>query len=184
MNKSLKTIVLIIQIGGGLLGLGLIGRSILTEQLTQTAVIIHIAFIFVFLFGIAAGVALIKRRKLGLWLSAVFQAIQIPIFIGSAAAYALVSGACLNLYRHATGFGFNFLFGSRYYFAIHSNESWMVGINAIALVLFILLVREIRFHAAVAKICEAQPSMERPSQQFAQAHDNQTCGSSLQHILR
>jgi len=44
MNKSLKTILLIIQIGGGLLGLGLIGRSILTEQITQTAVIIHIAF--------------------------------------------------------------------------------------------------------------------------------------------
>lgn len=184
MNKSLKLIVLIIQVGGGLLGLGLIGRSILTEQLTQTAVLIHIAFIFVFLFGIAAGVALIKRRKLGLWLSAVFQAIQIPILIGPAAAYALVSGACINLYRHATGFGLNFLFGSRYYFSIHNGESWMVGINAIALVLFILLIREIRIEAAVAKICELQPSMERPSQQFAQAQDHHAYGSPLRHILR
>jgi hypothetical protein len=184
MNKSLKTIVLIIQVGGGLLGLGLIGRSILTEQLTQTTVIIHIAFIFVFLFGIAAGVALIKKLKLGLWLSAVFQAMQIPIVIMSTAAYALFSGACLNLYRHATGFGFNFLFGSRYYFAIHNNESWMVGVNAIALVLFILLVREIRFQAAVAKICRPQPSMDRPSQELLQAQNHLPQGSPLQHILR
>jgi len=184
MNKSLKTIVLIMQIGGGLLGLGLIGRSILTEQLTHTAVIIHIAFIFVFLFGIAAGVALVKRPKLGLWLSAVFQAMQIPIVIMPAAAYVLVSGACLNLYRHATGIGFNFLFGSRYYFSIHSGESWMAGINVLALVLFILLVREIRFEAATAKICKPQPSMEQPSQQFTQAHDHHTYGSPLRHILR
>jgi len=184
MNKSLKIILLIIQIGGGLLGLGLIGRSILTEQLTQTAVIIHIAFIFVFLFGIAAGVVLIKRLKLGLWMSAVFQAMQIPILIVPAAAYAMVSGACLNLYRHATGFGFNFLFGSRYYFAIHSNESWMVGINAIALVLFILLVREIRFEAVFTKTCKPQPGMDRPSQELFQAQNYLPQGSPLQHILR
>ena len=172
------------QIGGGLLGLGLIGRSLLTEQLMQTAVVIHIAFIFIFVFGIVAGVALVKKPKLGLWLSAVFQAMQIPIFIMPAAAYVLASGACFNLYRHATGFGFNFLFGSRYYFSIHSSESWLAGINVLALVLFILLVREIRFKAAVAKICVSQPSTDCPSQKFTQAQDHHTYGSPLRHILR
>jgi len=184
MNKSLKIIVLIMQIGGGLLGLGLIGRSLLTIQLTHIAVIIHIAFIFVFMFGIAAGVALVKRLKLGLWLSAIFQAMQIPILTGPAATYILVSGACLNLYRNATGYGFHFLFGSRYYFSIHNSESWMVGINVIAVVLFILLVREIRFEADAAKISKPQPSMERPSQQYAQAQEHQTYGSPLRHTLR
>ncbi len=184
MNKSLKIILLIIQIGGGLLGLGLIGRSILTEQLTLTAEITHVAFIFVFLFGIAAGAALVRKPKLGLWLSALFQAMQIPIVIMPAAAYVLVSGACFNLYRHATGYGFNFLFGSRYYFSIHSGESWMAGINALALVLFILLVREIRFAAAAAKIRESQPDMEHPSQQFEHAQNNQTYSSPLRHISR
>ena len=184
MNKSLKTILLIIQVGGGLLGLGLIGRSILTEQITQTAVIIHIAFSLVFLFGIIAGVTLASKPKLGLWLSAVFQAMQIPVLIAPMAAYALFSGACLNLYRHGTGYGFNFLFGSRYYFSIHNGESWMVGINAIALVLFILLVREIRFRSVFANISKPEPSDMQKSQQFMQAHDHQTCGSPLHHILR
>jgi hypothetical protein len=184
MNKSLRIILLVLQLGGGLLGIGLIGQSLLTKHLSQTAVIIHIAFIFVFLFGIVAGVALVKRLKPGLWLSAIFQAMQIPIVIMPAAAYVLVSGACFNLYRHATGYGFNFLFGSRYHFSIHSGEPWMVGINALALVLFILLVREIRFEAANAKICEPQPSMEQPSQKFTQAQDHHTYGSPLRHILR
>jgi hypothetical protein len=184
MNKSLKIIVSIIQIGGGLVGLGLIGRSLLTEQTSQSATIVHGIFILVFTFGIVAGVALIKRPKLGLWFSAVFQAMQIPILIGPTAAYALFSGACFNLYRHATGFGFNLLFGSRYYLAIQSGEAWMVGINALALVLFILLVREIWFIAATAKICESQSNIEHPLQQSEHAQVNQNCGSPLRHILR
>ena len=184
MNKSLKIILLIIQIGGGLLGLGLIGRSVLTEQLTQTAVVIHIVFIFIFVFGIVAGVALVRKPKLGLWLSMIFQAMQIPIVIGFAASYALVSGACFNLYRHATGYGFNFLFGSRYYLSTQTSESWMVGVNVYALILFILLIREIRFEMTTPKICEPQPSMEQSSQQFAKAQDHHTYGSPLRHILR
>jgi len=96
----------------------------------------------------------------------------------------MVSGACFNLYRHATGYGFNFLFGSRYYFSIHSGESWMAGINALALVLFILLVREIRLEAVTAKICEPQPSIEQPSQQYAQTQEYPAGHSPLRHILR
>jgi hypothetical protein len=183
MNKSLKIVVLIIQIGGGLLGLGLIGRSLLTDQITLSTAIVHAVFSFVFAFGIFAGVVLIKRLKLGLWLCAVFQAIQIPIVIVPTAAYALASGACFNLYRHATGFGFNFLFGSRYYLAIQRGEPWMVGINALALVLFILLVREIWFEAAAAKICKTQQNIEHPPQQPVKAQTHHTYGSPLRHIL-
>jgi len=183
MNKSLTIILLILQIGGGLLGTSLIGQSLLTKHLPQTAVIIHIAFIFVFLFGIVAGVALVKRLKLGLWLSAIFQAMQIPIVIMPAAAYVLASGACFNLYRHATGYGFNFLFGSRYYFSVHNSEPWMAGINFLALVLFILLVREIRFEAATAKFCESRKSTENKSERILKAHEHQTYGSPLRHIL-
>ena len=184
MKKSLKIIVSIIQIVGGLVGLGLIGRSLLTEQTTHSIAIGQVVFILAFTFGIVAGVILIMRPKLGLWLSAVFQAMQIPILIGPTVAYALFSGVCFNLYRHATGFGFNFLFGSRYYLAIRSGEPWMVGINALALVLFVLLIREIRFVAAAAKICDSQLNIEHHPQQFEHAQNNHTCGSPLRHVLR
>ena len=183
MNKSLKLILLVMQIGGGLLGLGLIGRSIRTEQLTQTAVIIHIVFIFIFLFGIVAGVELVRKPKLGLWLSIVFQAMQIPVVTGFAVSYALVSGACFNLYRNATGYGFNFLFGSRYYLSSQTSESWIVGVNVYALILFLLLLREIRFEAVVTRICKPKPNKANHSRQFVQANNNQTSGSPLRHIL-
>ena len=184
MNKSLKIILLILQIGGGLLGLGLIGQSLMTKQLTFTTVIIHIAFVFVFLFGIAAGAALLRKRKLGLWLSAVFQAMQIPVITTSLESYTLFSGACFNLYRHSSGFGFHVLVGSRYYFSIHNAESWMAGINFLAFVLFILLVREIRLESIFAKVCESEPSLEQSSRRLSKAQEHQTYGSPLRHILR
>ena len=183
MNRFLKIIVSLIQIGGGLVGIGLIGRSLLTEKLPDSTAIIHIAFICVFLFGILAGLALIKKPKLGLLMSTLFQAMQIPIFIGSTAAYSLFSGACFNLYRHKTGFGFNFLFGSRYYFSIGSSESSLVGANILALVLFILLVREICRESTGMKIRQLESSFERQAQHVVRGQDEHTHGSPLRRAL-
>ena len=157
MNKLLKMIVLLVQIVGGLVGLGLIGRSFFTDQLTQTAQIIHVVFAFVFLFGIGAGAFLIVKPGLGLVLSAIFQAIQIPVVTVSAVAYALSSGACLNLYKHASGWGFNFFLGSFYSFQLNSGRPGLIGVNIVALVLFVFLVKEIRLSPPVKKSGEFQP---------------------------
>jgi len=183
MNKLLKTIVSLIQIGGGLVGIGLIGQTLLSDQLPNSTVIIHIAFILVFLFGIFAGLALIKKPKLGLLLSTIFQAMQIPIFKGSMAAYSLFSGACLNAYRHKTGFGFNFLFGSSYRFSIGNGGSWLIGVNFLALVLFILLVREIWLESTGMKIRELESSFERQAKHIVRGQDEPTHGSPLRHAL-
>ena len=142
MNTWLKGLVLLLQIGGGLWGLGLIGRSFLAEDLTKIAVIFHGTFIVVFVFGILAGVALIKKPRLGLALSLIYQAIQIPIIISPVVAYTMFSGATFNVYWHKTGWGTNLLFGGRYYFYINSAEPWCAGVNILALVLFVLLIRE------------------------------------------
>jgi len=183
MNKLLKIIVSLIQIGGGLVGIGLIGCSLLTDQLPTSTAIIHIAFIFVFLFGILAGLALLKKPKLGLSLSAVFQAMQIPIFKGSMAAYSMSSGACFNIYWHEAGFGFNFSFGSRYHFSIGNGNPWLIGVNILALILFILLVREIWKEVTSVKTREFESSFERQAQQFMRGQDQQTHGSPLRNAL-
>lgn len=183
MNKLLKMVVLVAQIGGGLVGLGLIGRSLLTEQSNKITMIIHAAFILVFLFGIVAGVILIKKPKLGLLLSAIFQAMQIPLTIGPTVSYALFSGACFNVYRHATGWGFNFLFGSRYYLCLNSGEPWLVGINIVALVLFVLLVRESRLQAANAKFSEYTSRSVDSARHFTPMETDPAHGSPLRRIL-
>ena len=180
MNKLLKSVVLLAQIGGGLVGLGLIGRAFLTEQPNKITMIIHAAFILVFSFGIVAGVVLIKKPKLGLLLSAAFQAMQIPLAIGPTVSYALFSGACFNVYKHATGWGFSFLFGSRYYFCLNGGEPWLAGINIVALVLFILLVRESWLQAADAKFSEFQ---SRSKRHYAPMQAHPADGSPLRRTL-
>ena len=183
MNRFLKTIVSLIQIGGGLVGIGLIGQSLLTEKFPMSTMIIHIAFILVFLFGILAGLALIKKPKLGLLLSALFQAIQIPIFKGPMAAYSLFSGACLNAYRHEAGFGFNFLFGSSYHFSIEKGEPWLIGVNILAFALFILLFSEIWKEVTGMKIRKIESSFEHQAQRIVRGQDEHTHGSPLRRAL-
>ena len=183
MNRLLKTIVSLIQIGGGLVGISLIGRSLLSNRLTNSTVIINIVFILVFFFGIMAGLALLTNSKPGLLMSVVFQAMQIPIFKGSTAAYSLFSGACFNLYRHKTGFGFNFLFGSSYHFSIGTGNPWLLGVNILALVLFILLVREIWVESTGMKIRQLESSFERQAKHIVREQDEHTHGSPLRHAL-
>ena len=183
MNRFLKTIISLIQIGGGLVGIGLIGRPLLTEELPMSTAIIHIAFILVFLFGILAGLALIKKPKLGLLMSTLFQAIQIPIFKGPMAAYSLFSGACFNLYRHEAGFGFNFLFGSSYHFSIGTASPWLLGDNILALILFLLLLREIWVESTGMKIKRLESSFERQAKNIVRGNDEHTHGSPLRRAL-
>jgi len=179
MNKSLKRAVLLLQIIGGLVGIAIIGRAFLTEEVSLITAIFHIAFISLFLFGVIAGLVLIKKERLGLLLSVIFQAIQIPIISGPTISYALFSGASLNLFRHTTGWGFNFLFGSRYYFYINSGEPWLVGINFVALVFFILLIRELSFVSTVAKLGESQPHVDYSANNSSEMEDSYLYNSPL-----
>jgi hypothetical protein len=172
MNKNLKRAVLLLQIVGGLAGLAVIAKAFLTEQVWPITAIFHIAFIFVFLFGIIAGIVLIKKERLGMLLSAIFQAIQIPIISGPAISYVLFSGASLNLFWHTTGWGFNFLFGSRYYCYFNSGEHWLIGVNFVALIFFILLIREISFASIVAKLVESQPPVDYSAKDFSQTQES------------
>jgi hypothetical protein len=157
MNKWLKVLLVVLQIGGGLLGLGLIGRSLWAGDFTSITLIIHGAFAILFVFGILAGVALITKPMLGLVMSLIFQGIQIPIIVSPVIAYNLLSGALFSIYWHETGWGSNWgILASRYYFSINSGEPWYLGINILALVLFVLLIREIWLEAAAAKIPDSE----------------------------
>jgi hypothetical protein len=157
MNKLLKMLVFLAQMGGGLVGLGFIGRSLFTDHLTPSSLKFHLIFAVVFLFGIIASSALIVKPRWGLILSAIFQIIQIPVVTVSAAAYTLSSGVCLNLYKHANGWGFKFFFGSRYYFQLNSGQPWSIGVNVIALFFFVFLIKEIWLTPSGEKSTEFPP---------------------------
>lgn len=142
MNKWVKNLLLLFEIGGGLFSLGLIAHVLLSVEQAASSVLINLAFALVFIFGIAAGVTLITKPRLGLLLSIIFQAIQIPIITTSAVAYSMFSGATFHAYFGQRGFGTYLFFGGRYYFWLNSGEPWLVGVNFIALFFFICLLKE------------------------------------------
>lgn len=159
MNKWLKIVLLLFQIGGGLLGIVLVGRVFLGVNMSPVVMIIYAGFAIVFGFGIVAGVVLIKKPKLGLKLSLIFQSIQIPIIKTSVLSYILYTGGFLSVYRSETGWGADFAFlGSRFYFYLFRGEPWCVGVNIVALALFVVLVREIWFKEAPMKISKSESS--------------------------
>jgi len=183
MNKLLKIIVSLVQIGGGLFGLGLIGRCFLRDQPTQIEVTFHVIFILVFSFGIIAGLTIIVKPRLGLVLSAIFQAIQIPVVTGPSVVYILFAGACFNIYKYSGGWGFKFLFGSHYSLYFNSGQQWLVGINIFALTLFILLIMEIRFLKSFEKIRKSQVGLSYPTRRYSQAQPHLENSSPLRHIF-
>ena len=159
MNKWLKTVLLLFQIGGGLLGIALVGWAFLERNMMLVEVIIYAAFAIVFAFGILAGVVLIKKPRFGLILSLIFQGIQIPIIVTPVVSYILYTGGFLSVYWQETGWGAKFAFlGSRFYFYLNRGEPWCVGVNIVAVALFIILVREIWFKETPMKISKSESS--------------------------
>ncbi len=149
MNKWLRAFLLLLQIGGGVLGLLIIGRVLLQAGQTQTTVMFNATFLVVFAFGILAGVALITRPGLGIVMSLIFQGIQIPLFASPAVSYNMFSGGFFNVYWHQNGWGTNFAFlASRFYFYFNPGEPLFLGVNILALALFVLLIREMRWYVA------------------------------------
>ncbi len=152
MNKWLRAFLLLLQIGGGVLGFVIIGRVLLAGNQTPVTVMFNAAFLVVFAFGILAGVALIKKPGLGLVLSLIFQGIQIPLFASPVVYYNMFSGGFFNVCWYESGWGAGFTFlSSRFHFYFDGEESLFVGVNILALILFLLLIREIRWHAAAVR---------------------------------
>ncbi len=152
MNKWLRAFLLLLQIGGGALGFVIIGRVLLEGNQTPATVMFNAAFLVVFAFGILAGVALIMKPGLGLVLSLIFQGIQIPLFASPAVSYNMFSGGFFNVYWHQNGWGADFGFlTSLFHLYFDGVQPSFLGVNILALVLFVLLIRELWWHAAALR---------------------------------
>ncbi len=138
--------MIVLEVGGGFAGISMM--FILQQWNTSMPIYAWIGSIFIcfmFLFGIVAGLALIDGPQLGTALSAVYQAIQIPVMSSPILTYEFLSGLRIGVGWFKGRPAFLFGFGARCTFFLFSpSDFWLIGVNALALALFVYLLLQLR----------------------------------------
>jgi len=145
MNKWLRRILLINQIGGGLIGLMTITNVFSFGRVTATTVVLAIIWAALFCLGIVAGLALVEKPRLGLRLSLIYQAIQVPMLISPLITYAFASGFTIAArLRQGSNLLVNFNFGGQFSLELFQDHPWGFGINLVAAALLIAISLTLR----------------------------------------
>ena len=153
MNRWIKYLLIILEVGGGFTGISMM--FLLQQWNTSMSIYAWIGSIFVgfmFLFGIVAGLALIDSPQLGTALSAVYQAIQIPFMSSPLLTYEFYSGLQLGFGLAKGGLAFFVKYGARFALQLSMSAApWRIGVNVLALVLFVYLLLQLLPKAKAAE---------------------------------
>jgi hypothetical protein len=132
MNRFVRCLLIIIQVGGGFFGL----CTLNTTGAIQAKMIFGILCVF----GIAAGLLIVESPRKGIISSLIYQGLQIVFFSSNVITYQFFTG-----FRVMVGFVkgqllFFFNFGSLYSFNMKGTDDFGFGINILALSLFYYLL--------------------------------------------
>lgn len=141
MKTWIKRIAGIFQIGGGFMGVITTLKSLLYANLNGSTFITVAVFCALYAFILLAGVLLFEDHSKSVRWSLWAQFLQIPFLSFPFFAYRLIAGFDINLFWIGNHGGLNYQFGSRWMLLIHGANTWGIGVNLFALVLFILLWR-------------------------------------------
>jgi hypothetical protein len=143
MNKWMKRLLVVFQIGGSFAGLVINLQYLVARDVPVSSAILGLIFTAIFVFGIIAGVALIENERAGIVLSRIFQGMQIPFLSSGIIVYKFSCGLGFYLIRLEMGMGHDHWFGFGCHYALHlfRESPWAIGVNVVALVFFIYLVR-------------------------------------------
>lgn len=145
--------LIVLEVGGGFAGISMM--FILQQWNASTSHyfwwVFSIYVGFLFLFGIVAGLALVEKPQLGAALSAVYQALQIPVISSPLLTYEFFSGLQLGVGLAKGGLAFFVEYGARFALQLSMSAApWSIGVNILALVLFVYLLLQLRPKAKVA----------------------------------
>jgi len=158
MNKWVKYLLIVLEVGGGFSGILLI----LILQQWNPSIPEHAGFFYIFcisllfLFGIVAGLALVERPELGSALSVFYQALQIPVVSSRLLTYEFLSGLQVGVGWQEGKPAVFFEFGSRLALGFMMRTApypGMIGVNMLALVLFVYLLLKLRPKAKCIATC-------------------------------
>ncbi len=141
MNRWVRRILIVLEIGGGFTGFSVVLLSLKQNLGMPTHIVTSLGvFACAFLFGVFSGLTLVDKPKMGVLLSAVYQMIQIPIVSSPWVAYKLFSGVQIGIHWSEGKLGVTFDCGARSFFAWEHGEPVQIGVNVLALGLFIYLL--------------------------------------------
>ncbi len=143
MNKFIVYLLVVLEVGGGFMGFSVILASQPWNKNINAFMYIGVCLLFIF--GIFAGLALIKESRYGIASSAIYQALQVPLISSHVISYNIRSGVRLIVgvlrgmpyVTFDIGARCTIIFGKR-------PDSWGFGINLIALILFVYLIFQLR----------------------------------------
>ncbi len=148
MNKWIKRFLILSQLGGGFMSLALIIQNLFGIRTFDISLLIYVVFIAFAIFSIFAGFQLIEGKPKALLVSAICQAIQIPLFYTKLASYLCSTGLLGAIYfqrnPEQSKFGFEFILGCRTEIHLLKEMNFTIGINVVALALFIYLLKQIK----------------------------------------
>jgi hypothetical protein len=134
-QQNILRTVGIVQIAGGVLGLGAVA-ALMLQQMTNESLIAG----GLYALSIVAGMLLCQQRPAGYWFSIVMQLIQIPWIVTSGVTFAFVSGLALHAGYGDARVSVNYSLTSMFYFG---HAGWGpasvtlvhgIGINLIPLI--------------------------------------------------
>ncbi len=166
MNRWMRRILAVLQVGGGAVGLVFLTMSRpWTRELSRGFWFLLALYVCVFLFAIAAGLLLAEATRRGVRWSAVCQAIQIPTIVSSVLTYRFCFGACVTVGSFGTNWVAEPAIGTTSMLSIGqlvpvsplmTTPGW--GITLVALTAFLYLLRHLRKPSA----CEAPQKPSGP----------------------
>ncbi len=141
MNRWMRRIVAVLEIGGGFMGiLALLVAKPWAKDFSLGTVITLLVFLCLVLLGLAAGLLVAERREPGLWLSLLYQVVQIPMIVSAAVTYQFLPGIQIVAGRFGDFHGVLFQCQSKFAFFIGrvpDASGW--GLNLSALFFFLYL---------------------------------------------
>jgi len=139
MKKLVLHLLLVLQIGGGFMGFTILVITPWDLNAPPFLWVLRFLFIFIFLFGVVGGLALTRNDRLGVAISAAYQALQIPVIWSSSLTYSLLSGAQLGVGYLAGRPVLIARIGARCTIFFSRPGPWGIGVNILALCLTIYL---------------------------------------------
>jgi hypothetical protein len=137
MNIWTKRLLILLSIGGGFAGVNFMLALISRQNVGVAHVLLIVAMIATYGFGIFAGFRLIEDEAKGLRLLRWFFVLQIPIISSAPFSYQLTCGFGAGLTWIANQVSFFWRFGSEMGVLISSGRPWGIGVNLFALAMFI-----------------------------------------------